>query len=736
LTQVKPHAVGACRLEKRGKKAIVPAGPDTSLAMNSQTRHILVTSALPYANGSLHLGHLLETIQTDIWVRFQKMRDHDCLYVCADDTHGTAIMLKAEQLGITPDDLITRIRTEHEADFREFHIKFDNYHSTHSPENKHYSELIYKRVRDAGKIANRSITQAYDPEKNLFLADRYIKGTCPKCKAEDQYGDNCEVCSATYSPVDLINPRSVISGATPIQKESVHFFFKLPEFTEFLKGWTRVNHSKPEESHLQPEVANKLAEWLDAGLQEWDISRDAPYFGFEIPDAPGKYFYVWLDAPVGYMASFENFLNKVHINTRQHPHLRQDKTFLDYWGKDSSAELYHFIGKDIINFHALFWPALLDTAGFRTPTKIFAHGFLTVNGKKMSKSRGTFINARTYLNHLNPEYLRYYFASKLGSGVDDIDLNLDDFVNKVNADLIGKYVNIASRCAGFITKLFDGKLATVDEFSKGIINGASGYMSGVRVARHSAEQAYEDRIFSGAIRDIMKIADEINQYVAAEAPWNIAKDESRREELHRVCSRALHGFYFLSILLSPVIPQTTSRVARELFGLDRDFLWSDIENWPTSIQPFKPLMQRVEKEKVDAMIEEEKRNMPAPAPAPAQTVVVGLEPLAPTIAIDDFMKIDLRVAKIVEAKHVEGADKLLQLTLDLGDCTRNVFSGIKSAYQPEQLVGRLTVVVANLAPRKMKFGISEGMVLAAGPGGQDIFLLTPDNGAEPGMRIK
>jgi len=697
--------------------------------MSPTTRTILVTSALPYANGSLHLGHLLETIQTDIWVRFQKLRGNDCLYVCADDTHGTAIMLKAEQLGITSEQLISKISKEHQKDFSDFLINFDNYHSTHSPENKHYSELIYKRVRAAGKIAERSITQAYDPEKNLFLADRYIKGTCPKCKAEDQYGDNCEVCSATYSPSDLINPRSVISGATPIKKDSVHFFFKLPEFTEFLKKWTRAA------DHLQTEVANKLAEWLDSGLQEWDISRDAPYFGFEIPDAPGKYFYVWLDAPVGYMASLQNYLDKQKASvTPAKAGVQKDFDF--YWNKNSSAELYHFIGKDIINFHALFWPALLDTANFRTPTKIFAHGFLTVNGKKMSKSRGTFINARTYLNHLQPEYLRYYFASKLGSGVDDIDLNLEDFVDKVNADLIGKYVNIASRCAGFITNFFDGKLATIDELSVGISGGSQGYIDGIRGGAHFIYEAYDAREFGKAIRDIMKHADAINQYVAAEAPWNIAKDPTRREELHRVCSRALHGFYFLSILLSPVLPQTTSRVARELFKMRRDFKWSDIEEWPSSIHPFKPLMQRVEKEKVDAMIEEEKKNMPAPAAAPGKTVVVGLEPIAPEICIDDFMKVDVRVAKIIDAKHVEGADKLLQLTLDLGDCTRNVFSGIKSAYQPEQLVGRLTVVVANLAPRKMKFGMSEGMVLAAGPGGKDIFLLTPDSGAQPGMRIK
>lgn len=671
-------------------------------------RTILVTSALPYANGSLHLGHLLETIQTDIWVRFQKLRGHDCLYVCADDTHGTAIMLKAEQLGISPEQLIAQIRQEHEKDFAEFLIGFDNYHSTHSEENKHYSELIYKRVRDAGKIAERSITQAYDPEKNLFLADRYIKGTCPKCKAEDQYGDNCEVCSATYAPSDLINPLSVISGATPIKKDSVHFFFKLPEFTEFLKQWTRAGH-------LQDEVANKLAEWLDSGLQEWDISRDAPYFGFEIPDAPGKYFYVWLDAPVGYMASLKNYLDK---------HDRSNN-FDGYWDKNSKAELYHFIGKDIINFHALFWPALLDTAGFRTPTKIFAHGFLTVNGKKMSKSRGTFINARTYLNHLQPEYLRYYFASKLGSGVDDIDLNLEDFIQKVNADLVGKVVNIASRCAKFI-------------------NGADHHLSSTLIepqlwqqfADKSDEIAnyYEQREFTKAMREIMALADIANEYIAGKAPWSLIKQAGKEAEALAICSMGINLFRVLMIYLKPVLPALAQQA--EIF-LNDPLLWPEqikpLQNH--TINTFKPLMQRVEKEKVDAMIEEEKKNMPAAPAAPAKPTQGG-EAIAPEISIDDFMKVDLRVAKIVNAQHVEGADKLLQLTLDLGDAQRNVFSGIKSAYQPEQLIGRLTVVVANLAPRKMKFGVSEGMVLAAGPGGKDIFLLTPDSGAMPGMRIK
>lgn len=703
------------RLEIPPKKAIVPGLNYCFFyiylpidAMSTAPRTILVTSALPYANGSLHLGHLLETIQTDIWVRFQKLRGHHCLYVCADDTHGTAIMLKAEQLGVSPEQLIANIRQEHERDFADFLIGFDNYHSTHSAENKQYSELIYKRVRDAGKIAERSITQAYDPEKNIFLADRYIKGTCPKCKAEDQYGDNCEVCSATYAPMDLLNPRSAISGATPIKKDSVHFFFKLPEFTEFLKQWTRAGH-------LQDEVANKLAEWLDSGLQEWDISRDAPYFGFEIPDAPGKYFYVWLDAPVGYMASLKNLLDKQ----------KRPADFGLYWNKDSQVELYHFIGKDIINFHALFWPALLDTAGFRTPTKIFAHGFLTVNGKKMSKSRGTFINARTYLNHLQPECLRYYFASKLGSGVDDIDLNLEDFVQKVNSDLVGKGINLAGRCAKFINDA-DNKLTSHIADEKLWQHFVS---KGAEIAEY-----YEKREYAKAMREIMALSDLGNEYIARQAPWALIKQEGKQQEVLDICSLGINLFRVIMIYIKPVLPGLGKEA--EVF-LNDPLLWtgdiSPLKNH--SINTFKPMLQRIEKEKVDAMIEEEKKNMPAAPAAPAKSTPGG-EAIAPEISIDDFMKVDLRVAKIVNAQHVEGADKLLQLTLDLGGEQRNVFSGIKSAYQPEQLIGRLTVVVANLAPRKMKFGMSEGMVLAAGPGGKDIFLLSPDNGAAPGMRIK
>lgn len=676
----------------------------------TSARKILVTSALPYANGSLHLGHLLETIQTDIWVRFQKAREQHCIYVCADDTHGTAIMLKAEQLGVTPEQLIADVRREHEQDFQGFLIGFDQYYSTHSEENRHYSELIYQRVHDLSLIKTRAITQAFDPEKNLFLADRYIKGSCPKCKAEDQYGDNCEACGATYAPMDMINPVSVISGAKPIAKESEHYFFDLPACADFLKQWTRAGH-------LQEEVANKMAEWLDAGLQPWDISRDAPYFGFEIPNAPGKFFYVWLDAPIGYMASFQHFCDKNNID------------FQEYWKQDSSTELYHFIGKDIINFHALFWPALLHNSGFRTPTQIFAHGFLTVDGKKMSKSRGTFIRAQSYLKHLQPEYLRYYFAAKLGDGVDDIDLNLSDFVQRVNADLVGKLVNIASRCAGFITKAGGTLSSHLDapELWQRTVD------SSARIAA-----LYEKRQFGHAMREIMALADEANQYINDKAPWVLAKEGHLFAALD-VCSMGLNLFRVLMIYLQPVLPATAQKAAAFLHD---DLTWSDniqpLLNH--SISAFEPMMQRVDSKQIDAMLAEETPAVAIPTkqekPSKKNTAIANDDSIAPTIEFNDFAKIDLRVAKIIDAQHVEGADKLLQLTLDIGNEQRNVFAGIKSAYQPEQLVGRLTVMIANLAPRKMKFGMSEGMVIAAGPGGQDIFLLTPDSGAQVGMRIK
>lgn len=686
--------------------------------MTQTARKILVTSALPYANGPIHLGHMLEYIQTDIWVRFQKQRGHACTYVCADDAHGTAIMLSAEKQGISPEEQIKCVQADHEADFSDFGIGFDNYYSTHSPENRSLSEFIYKACRDAGHIAERSITQAYDPEKNLFLADRFIKGTCPRCKADDQYGDNCEACGATYTPTELINPKSAISGATPVEKESVHYFFKLPDFENMLKEWTRSGS-------LQDAVANKLSEWLDAGLQEWDISRDAPYFGFEIPDAPGKYFYVWLDAPIGYMASFK------HLCAR-----RTDLSFDDYWGKDSDAEVYHFIGKDIINFHALFWPAMLSCAGFRTPTAVKAHGFVTVNGKKMSKSRGTFIKARTYLDHLNPEYLRYYFAAKLGNGTEDLDLNLEDFVQRVNSDLVGKVVNIASRCAGFIKKRFDGKLSDTVS-NQPLLDEV--IAAGDQIAEH-----FENLEFSKAVREIMAQADKANQYIDEQKPWVLAKEEGRDQDVQDACSMGIHLFRVLCTYLKPILPTLVANA--EVFLNVESLNWDDRLQILTGheINKFKPLMQRIESEKIEKMIEvtaAEAATQTQQKPKKAETAPAGdIEPIADEIEFDDFAKVDLRIVRIVKADHVEGADKLLQLTLDLGEGfgdkrLRNVFSGIKSAYQPEDLEGKLTVLVANLKPRKMRFGVSEGMVLAAGPGGKDIWLLEPHEGAREGERV-
>ena len=671
----------------------------------SSKRQILVTNALPYANAALHLGHILEYTQTDVWVRFQKMRGHECYYVSADDAHGTAIMLKADEKGISAEQHIADMRTIHEADFKDFLIGVDNYHSTHSEENRVFSELIYNRLKANDHIAKRSITQAFDPEKKLFLADRYVKGTCPKCKTDDQYGDNCEVCGATYSPVDLINPVSVISGATPIEKESVHYFFKLPEFTDFLKQW--VNSGA-----VQKEVANKLGEWLDSGLQEWDISRDAPYFGFEIPDAPGKYFYVWLDAPIGYMASFKNLCEREAID------------FDHFWEKDSSTELYHFIGKDIVNFHALFWPAMLKSANYRTPTKVCVHGFVTVNGKKMSKSRGTFINARCYLNHLNPEYLRYYYASKLSGSVEDIDLNLEDFIQKVNSDLVGKVVNIASRCAKFVTNGNNGILSSTIE-NQALWNQVSG-------AKDSIANHYENRDFSKAIREIMALADLANEYIAAKEPWKLNKDPDQQQKVQDICSLGINMFRVILTYLKPVLPSMAE--AGETF-LNDSLTWGSV-NQPLvkhQINPFTPLMQRIEKERVDAMVEASKQDLPK-AIDPIISGPLADEPLADEISFDDFIKVDLRVALIVKAEHVEGADKLLQLTLDIGGETRQVFSGIKSSYDPQSLEGRLTVMVANLAPRKMRFGMSEGMVLAAADK-KGIYLLEADSGAQPGQRV-
>ncbi|MEK6788597.1 MAG: methionine--tRNA ligase [Pseudomonadota bacterium] len=700
------------------------------------TRRLLVTSALPYANGPIHLGHLVEYIQTDIWVRFQRARGHEAHYVCADDAHGTAIMLKAEQNGLPPEQQIANVKAEHERDFAGFGIRFDNYHSTHSDENRARASQIYTRLRDGmpgaaagslqagGHIATRAIRQLFDPEKQLFLADRFIKGDCPKCGALDQYGDSCEVCGATYSPTELKNPRSTISGATPVEKESEHYFFKLPDFEAMLKAWTRSGT-------LQEEVANKLAEWFESGLADWDISRDAPYFGFEIPDAPGKYFYVWLDAPVGYMASFENLCAR-------HPTLQFD----DYWKVGSDTELYHFIGKDIVYFHALFWPAMLEGAGYRKPTGVFAHGFLTVNGQKMSKSRGTFIQAQTYLQHLNPEYLRYYFAAKLSGKVEDIDLNLEDFTLRVNSDLVGKVVNIASRCAGFISKRFDGQLSA-DCAEPQLLNDF--IAAGDSIAAH-----YEAREFGRAIREIMALADRANQYIDEKKPWALAKVEGMDAEVQAVCSVGLNLFRQLMTYLAPVLPAMAEASAGFL-NLP-DFHWESRRELLLGqrIETFQALMTRVDPALVAAMVADSTDSLAnaqpvapvkvasKPADAKAAAAKADKPAEAPgVIGIEDFAKIDLRIARIISAEHVEGADKLLRLQLDLGGETRQVFSGIKSAYpDPQVLVGRLTVMVANLAPRKMKFGMSEGMVLAAGPGGSDIFLLTPDDGAQPGMAVK
>jgi methionyl-tRNA synthetase len=679
--------------------------------MSQEKRTILVTSALPYANGPIHIGHLVEYIQTDIWVRFQKLQGHDCHYVCADDAHGTPIMLRARQEGITPEALIAASAIEHQADFAGFKIGFDNYHSTHSEENRMFSERIFERNQAAGHVSLRTITQAYDARENMFLPDRFIKGECPKCGAADQYGDNCEVCGSTYSPTELKNAVSAISGSTPVEKETEHLFFKLTDFEDMLKQWTRAGH-------LQPEVAHKVQEWFDDGLQEWGISRDAPYFGFEIPGHPGKYFYVWMDAPIGYMASFKNLCDR-----------SDELEFDDYWGSDSRAELYHFIGKDIINFHALFWPAMLSGAGYRTPSAIYAHGFLTVDGQKMSKSRGTFIKARTYLDHLNPEYLRYYFAAKLGSGVDDIDLNLDDFIARVNSDLVGKVVNIASRCAGFINKRFEGRLA--DSCSEPDL-----YQSFVDAGDAIAAD-YESRDFGHAIRKIMTLADRANQYIDANKPWVLAKQQGEEQTVQAVCSTGLNLFRVLMTYLQPVLPAMAADV--EAFLNLPAMTWAAIDKPLTghSINKFKPLMTRVEQEKIDAMLEDSKDSLAGQAVAaePASGPLAE-DPIAETIDFDDFAKLDLRIARISKAAHVEGADKLLQLTLDIGGESRNVFAGIKSAYAPEALEGKLTVMVANLAPRKMRFGVSEGMVLAAGPGGKDLFVLHPDEGAKPGMRVK
>ena len=677
-------------------------------------RKILITSALPYANGDIHLGHLMEAIQTDIWVRLQKLRGHDCVWVCADDAHGTAIMLSAEAQGITPQQLIDQVNQQHQKDFADFLIGYDNFYTTHSEENRHFSESMYKAMDANGHINRRAIKQLFDPEKNLFLADRYIVGTCPKCKTEDQYGDNCEACGSTYSPSELINPRSAISGAVPVEKESEHFFFDLPAFKDMLQQWTRSGA-------LQDQVANKLSEWLDEELQQWDISRDAPYFGFEIPGAPGKYFYVWVDAPIGYMASFKNYCDREGVD------------FDSYWQTDSDAELYHFIGKDIINFHTLFWPAVLTSSGYRTPTAVFAHGFLTVDGTKMSKSRGTFVNARTYLDHLNPEYLRYYLAAKLSAGIDDLDLNLEDFALRVNSDLVGKVVNIASRCAGFINKGFEGRLAEQPDNLE--------LLQGIQSIKAEVTAHFESREYGKAIRLIMAQADRANQYINDKEPWVIAKTDKQSAELQAICSTGINAFRLLLCYLKPVLPAMTEKA--EAFLNVEPLQWDDVDHLLTGhrLNKFQPLITRVETDKIQAMIDATQKAYAAQQEKLASKAAAAATGFEPEIGFDDFAKIDLRVARILEAEHVEGADKLLTLKLDLGPdqngdpITRQVFSGIKSAYQPAELVGKLTVVVANLQPRKMKFGLSEGMILAAGPGGKEIWLIAPDAGAEPGLRV-
>lgn len=676
--------------------------------MPTNRRTILVTSALPYANGSIHLGHMLEYIQTDIWVRFQKQNGHHCVYVCADDAHGTAIMLRAESLGISPEALIADVKAEHEADFSDFHIGFDHYSSTHTDANQYYANLIYQRVKAAGGIAVRTISQLFDPEKQLFLADRYVKGQCPKCGTDDQYGDNCEACGATYQASELKHPKSTLSGATPVLKDSEHLFFELGQHTEFLREWTRSGR-------LQPEVANKLTEWIDGGLKSWDISRDAPYFGFEVPDHPGTYFYVWLDAPIGYMGAFREWCDANGFD------------FDTVWGADSAAEVYHFIGKDIVNFHCLFWPAMLSQAGFRTPTGVNVHGFVTVDGRKMSKSRGTFIKARTYLDHLDPEYLRYYFATKLSARVEDIDLSLEDFVQKVNSDLVGKLVNIASRTAGFIHKKFDGTLAST------LAN--PDLIATIRGKGPDIQQAFEAREFSKAMREIMALADDVNAWIAEVAPWQLAKSDDTVGQVQPICTTALNAFRLLVLYLQPVMPQLATKVATFLNVESLDYETLDQVLTNHAIRPYEPLVTRIEMRDVEAMIQPETATA-ATVAAVQPKALQSIEPIAPQCSLEDFMAVDLRVAKIVNATHVQGADKLLQLTLDLGGETRQVFSGIKAAYQPEDLIGRLTVMIANLAPRQMKFGLSEGMVLAAGPGGDAIFLLEPDAGATPGQRIR
>ena len=661
------------------------------------SRKILVTQALPYANGSLHLGHLVESIQTDIWVRYQKMSDNECYFVCADDAHGTPIMLKARDEQITPEELIERFQREHVQDYADFHIEFDNYHTTHSPENRECSEYIYQQLKSGGYIDRKVISQAFDASENLFLPDRFIKGTCPRCGAEDQYGDSCENCGATYTPADVINPVSALSGTTPEMRQSEHLFVRLSDFSDMLHKWLKGDV-------VQTEARNKLNEWFDAGLADWDISRDAPYFGFEIPDEKDKYFYVWLDAPIGYMASFKNFCARTGVD------------FEAYWRNAAATELYHFIGKDILYFHTLFWPAMLHGAGFRKPSAVFTHGFLTVNGTKMSKSRGTFITARCYLNHLDPDYLRYYYAAKLNERIEDIDLNLDDFVQRINSDLVGKVVNIASRCARFISSRFDGKLAAqLDD--RELYDTFTG-------ALETITHNYEQRSYSRAMREIMALADRANQYVNDKQPWVIVKQDDAQDKLQQVCTQGINMFRALVIYLAPVVPSLTARAG--------EFLNDEITRFDQVREPllnhqissFVHLMKRIDKKSVDAIVEESKE----PETQETSDTANNL------ISIDDFRKIDLRTAKILAAENVEESRKLIKLTVDLGKEQRYVFAGIKGVYEPADLVGRTVVVVSNLEPRKMKFGTSNGMVLAAGDD-KGLWLLEPDEGAAPGLRV-
>ena len=683
------------------------------------TRKILVTSALPYANGSIHLGHMVEHIQTDVWVRFQKLRGHECYYCCADDTHGTPVMLAAQKQGIAPEDMIAKVREEHLADFTGFNIGYDNYYSTHSPENKQFSQDIYRALKANGKIESRVIEQLFDPEKQMFLPDRFVKGECPKCHAQDQYGDNCEVCGTTYSPTELINPYSAVSGAKPELRESEHFFFKLGECADFLKAWTSGNNPHDGKPHLQPEALNKMKEWLGEGeettLSDWDISRDAPYFGFEIPDAPGKYFYVWLDAPVGYMASFKNLCDRIGID------------FDEYFKADSQTEMYHFIGKDILYFHALFWPAMLHFSGHRAPTGVYAHGFLTVDGQKMSKSRGTFITAKSYLEQgLNPEWMRYYIAAKLNSKIEDIDLNLQDFISRVNSDLVGKYVNIAARASGFIAKRFEGRLKDVAD---------SALLAKLTAQSEAIAECYESREYAKALRDIMALADIVNEYVDANKPWELAKQEGQDARLHEVCSELINAFTMLTAYLAPVLPKVAENAAKFL-NLEA-ITWANTRETlgEHAINKYEHLMQRVEQKQVDDLIEANKQSIQTtPAPAAEDS---KYEKVAEQASFDDFMKIDMRVAKVLNCEAVEGSTKLLKFDLDFGFEKRIIFSGIAASYpNPAELNGRMVIAVANFAPRKMaKFGVSEGMILSAATAEGKLKLLDVDAGAQPGDKV-